>query len=254
MEEGSTCTVTQPLDGLAQWLNDQAPARSSRTTVTMLGGLRFAFYGRISTPGYQDEKSSHQWQRENAGDRGSCWQDALVDDAPLTNSWWPQYCGPVYAFTELHGMDEHIRPESELTDCERYDLSSDELRGLKGILGRQYDRVSVYRLSTDQLDGWNYPIPAVFADWNGRAIDSRKMSIGELWVHYLLWSLREMENGSLALIDEPESHISGRGQRALMDELARYCLKKKPPTDRRNALSGDSLTHPTAKYANVRPV
>jgi hypothetical protein len=30
------------------------------------GGLRFAFYGRISTPGYQDEKSSHQWQRENA--------------------------------------------------------------------------------------------------------------------------------------------------------------------------------------------
>jgi hypothetical protein len=30
------------------------------------GGLRFAFYGRISTPGYQDAKSSHQWQRENA--------------------------------------------------------------------------------------------------------------------------------------------------------------------------------------------
>jgi DNA invertase Pin-like site-specific DNA recombinase len=56
--------VVQPLDGLAQWLHDQAPARSS-WTVTVAGGLRFAFYGRISTPGYQDEKSSRQWQREN---------------------------------------------------------------------------------------------------------------------------------------------------------------------------------------------
>jgi len=164
--------------------------------------------------------------RDPANDRESRWQDAPVDDAPLTDSWWPQYCGPVYAFTELHGMDDHIRSESELTDCERYDLSADELRGLKGILGRQYDRVSVYRLPTDLVNGFDHPIPAVFAERTGRAIDNRKMSVGELWVHYLLWSLREMEDGGLALIDEPESHISGRGQRALMDEVARYCLKK----------------------------
>ncbi|MFG1838418.1 AAA family ATPase [Micromonospora sp. NPDC049175] len=164
--------------------------------------------------------------RDSASERRSRWRDALVDDAPLTDTWWPQYCGPVYAFSEMQGMSDHIRSESGLVDCERYDLSADELRGLKGVLGRQYDRVSVYRLSTDNLDGWDYPIPAVYAEWNGRVIDNRKMSIGELWVHYILWSLREMEDGGLALIDEPESHISARGQRALMDEVARYCLKK----------------------------
>jgi hypothetical protein len=54
-------------DALGGWMSHPARSRRRghpRTVVT--GGLRFAFYGRISTAEYQDPVSSRQWQRENA--------------------------------------------------------------------------------------------------------------------------------------------------------------------------------------------
>ncbi|MFF5074641.1 ATP-dependent endonuclease [Micromonospora olivasterospora] len=162
-----------------------------------------------------------------AKQRLAAWSDALVEGVPLTDDWWPQYCGPVYAFSELHGLRDHAASEGVLAKYERYDLSAEDLRGLKGVLGRQYDRVTVYRVSTDVLDGWDYPIPVAFAERGQRTLNSSKMSAGELWVHYLFWFLRTVNEGSLVLIDEPEAFISPRGQRALVDEIARYCLARK---------------------------
>jgi site-specific DNA recombinase len=63
-------TITQNRPGddlLVGWTDDQrvTPARSSgaRTRIAE-GGLRFAFYGRISTEDFQDPTSSRAWQRE----------------------------------------------------------------------------------------------------------------------------------------------------------------------------------------------
>jgi hypothetical protein len=160
-----------------------------------------------------------------AEQRRSIWQDVVVRTTPLTDKWRPEYCGPLYAFGELYGLDDHFSTERSMADHEHYQLSAEDLRGISNILGKKYERVTVYRVPTDMFDGWDYPIPVVFAERSGVVTDSTRMSAGELWVHYLLWFLRNREKGSLALIDEPESHISARGQRALVDEIARHCLR-----------------------------
>jgi DNA invertase Pin-like site-specific DNA recombinase len=63
--------VKQPdADALAGWAR-RRPSRSARPRIgesTDVGGLRFAFYGRMSTDGFQDEASSCAWQREVAAD------------------------------------------------------------------------------------------------------------------------------------------------------------------------------------------
>ena len=55
-------------DLFTAWL-DRSPARSrvrGRHHRGIAAGLRFAFYGRISTDGYQDPASSRQWQYDQA--------------------------------------------------------------------------------------------------------------------------------------------------------------------------------------------
>jgi hypothetical protein len=66
----TTPTVIDQVDVLAGWLADR-PARvrvRGPATVVAAGGLRFAFYGRMSTVEYQDEASSRRWQYDSAVD------------------------------------------------------------------------------------------------------------------------------------------------------------------------------------------
>ena len=58
-------------DQLARWVGRQQRriARTSRTTFNAgKGGLRFAFYGRVSTEDFQDHASSCAWQRQAASE------------------------------------------------------------------------------------------------------------------------------------------------------------------------------------------
>jgi DNA invertase Pin-like site-specific DNA recombinase len=62
-------TAAEPPDDLfALWLR-QAPGRTrarGRQTRMTPGSIQFAFYGRMSTTGYQDPASSRHWQYDNA--------------------------------------------------------------------------------------------------------------------------------------------------------------------------------------------
>jgi DNA invertase Pin-like site-specific DNA recombinase len=71
-----TASTAVPDDLFAVWLDGSA-GRSrvrGRSSGRVAGGVRFAFYGRISTDGYQDPASSRQWQFDIAelltGDHG----------------------------------------------------------------------------------------------------------------------------------------------------------------------------------------
>jgi site-specific DNA recombinase len=59
---------TSPSDAFNIWLHSASPEPRARGRVRPLahGGLRFAFYGRISTAEYQDAVSSRAWQVESA--------------------------------------------------------------------------------------------------------------------------------------------------------------------------------------------
>jgi len=52
-------------DLFTAWVHESRPPQRHRGRQPP-GRLRFAFYGRISTSGYQDEASSRQWQYDNA--------------------------------------------------------------------------------------------------------------------------------------------------------------------------------------------
>jgi hypothetical protein len=57
-------------DPLVAWI-DRRSAKSARPvpdSAAVAGGLRFAFYGRVSTKEFQDRTSSCYWQREVAND------------------------------------------------------------------------------------------------------------------------------------------------------------------------------------------
>lgn len=55
------------VDLLACWVDEVRPAgRSCRRSPDATGGLRFAFYGRVSTADFQEPESSRRWQRDVA--------------------------------------------------------------------------------------------------------------------------------------------------------------------------------------------
>ena len=54
-------------DVLACWVDEVRPAgRSGRRSPDATGGLRFVFYGRVSTADFQEPESSRRWQRDVA--------------------------------------------------------------------------------------------------------------------------------------------------------------------------------------------
>jgi hypothetical protein len=56
-------------DLLTSWVSWEPPStRSRRRKPDPVGGLRFAFYGRVSTAEFQEPASSRQWQRDVAED------------------------------------------------------------------------------------------------------------------------------------------------------------------------------------------
>ncbi|GLH99925.1 hypothetical protein Pa4123_52010 [Phytohabitans aurantiacus] len=64
-----TAAATAPDDLFTVWVDGSAAGRSrvrGRPSSGAVGEVRFAFYGRISTEGYQDPVSSRRWQFEIA--------------------------------------------------------------------------------------------------------------------------------------------------------------------------------------------
>ncbi|MFG2045479.1 hypothetical protein ACGFI8_46375, partial [Dactylosporangium sp. NPDC048998] len=63
-------SVDSDVDGddlLTRWMSEARPAgRMRRRSLDGVGGLRFAFYGRVSTADFQERESSRRWQRDAA--------------------------------------------------------------------------------------------------------------------------------------------------------------------------------------------
>jgi hypothetical protein len=77
-------------DLLAGWVSQPKTVVRSRRRVELgPGGLRFAFYGRTSTSGYQDRVSSRCWQLESARDliagHGGSWPSSSRSAAPASS-------------------------------------------------------------------------------------------------------------------------------------------------------------------------
>lgn len=109
---------------------------------------------------------------------------------------------------------EHIEGPFPYTTAER--------RVLRDITGRYYDELGWYSFEADS----DLFVPRPEGVVDGRTVPAERMSHGELWVHYLLYTVRTTHPGNTVLIDEPETHLSPIGHTALLDELARITLAR----------------------------
>jgi DNA invertase Pin-like site-specific DNA recombinase len=65
----ATSAKSGDADLLTSWIGQARPGNgSSRRPPDVVGELRFAFYGRVSTADFQDRESSQRWQRDVAED------------------------------------------------------------------------------------------------------------------------------------------------------------------------------------------
>ncbi|WP_157897281.1 hypothetical protein [Mycobacteroides franklinii] len=123
------------------------------------------------------------------------------------------------------GFDGEDLSEAELLRHYR----SQRLSAIRNILGRDYRKFSVFRIPEYLGNETVVHDPYFVGDervGSERAIDSSMMSTGEIWVHWLLgWEMDNLRDlSAVCLIDEPESFLSPRGHRALLDEIVRTAV------------------------------
>ncbi|VVN51135.1 hypothetical protein PS685_00561 [Pseudomonas fluorescens] len=91
------------------------------------------------------------------------------------------------------------------------------------ILGKTVDACSIYEVvDYGDLD----PFPYFILKSAGVEYGSEVMGFGELSLLSIYWKLRTIERDEVLILEEPETHVSPRSQRALMDLIAKVCHEK----------------------------
>lgn len=90
------------------------------------------------------------------------------------------------------------------------------------ILRRSYSAIRVYEVTAFSED--DDPTPYFEVDAHGQTYDLLGMGRGELAATYLLWRLRNLDPGTIVLIEEPESHLASFSQTALMEAVVEFAV------------------------------
>jgi ABC-type cobalamin/Fe3+-siderophores transport system ATPase subunit len=91
------------------------------------------------------------------------------------------------------------------------------------ITGRAYAKVRTY-----EVDDYNgLPVFPYFVVTVGQTTyGSEGMGLGELCANYILWALSRCKDGTLILLEEPESHLPPRAQERLIAHVADQSVRK----------------------------
>lgn len=93
-----------------------------------------------------------------------------------------------------------------------------DLKAVNAIVGKAYTSLLVAEI--DDFDD-DEIVPYFMAECDGTRYGSEGMGRGELAANLLLWRLQQCGKGDVLIVDEPESHLSLRAQRALVHEIAK---------------------------------
>jgi hypothetical protein len=115
-------------------------------------------------------------------------------------------------------------PEDLLEGIDASSLDSELVEMLSLILRRTYDKVSVYEITSFSEN--DDPVPFFAASSMGKEYGLRNMGRGELAAVYLIWSLSQIEPGSVVLIEEPECHLADYSQRHLLEVLSYFAVER----------------------------
>jgi len=120
-------------------------------------------------------------------------------------------------FTEMKNLDEFLEALSPR------EAKPEELELLSYIVGRDYESCQTYEID-EYEEMQTFPYFRVTS--GGIAYGSEAMGLGEMSLHLLHWHLARIPQGSILLIEEPETYISPRSQAAFSNVLARYSTEK----------------------------
>lgn len=107
---------------------------------------------------------------------------------------------------------------------EPYTLNPKQLSEISWLVGREYQALSIYEIP-DYQD--HERTPYFIAKSNEIEYPAEEMGLGELSLLLAYWIFHSIENDSILLLEEPETFIAPRSQRALIDSLAKVCLEKR---------------------------
>lgn len=156
----------------------------------------------------------------------------LVWETAANNFAEVEFISPIYLFTELLLLfqDFDSYKADALTAKGKY-VKPGKVKLINHILSRSYKDIWIYSEYMDigkNPEGPGTYVPYIRANTERGEIDISMMSQGELWVNYVLnWFLDDdIEEDSLALLDEPEAFLAARAQRPFIDQVARQALAK----------------------------
>ena len=114
--------------------------------------------------------------------------------------------------------------EELLEQFEPYSLDEEEIETINYIIGKEYDSCSITEM--EDIDGDGTVIPYFNVQSGMSEYDSASMGVGEHFLLYLFWRIKRIEEGTLLIIEEPETFISILSQEHLINVLGERMLKK----------------------------
>lgn len=111
--------------------------------------------------------------------------------------------------------------EEYLEQFEELNLEEKERDDLTYLVGKNYDSINIISVEDENC----YPFFKVSS--NGVEYDSRTMGIGEHFIFFIYWKLKELSNIKIILIEEPETFISITSQENLISFLSNISSEKK---------------------------
>lgn len=105
------------------------------------------------------------------------------------------------------------------------ELNEEELKKLRYLTGKPYTACRLYEI--DEFDGEDrLPFPYCIIVSDGDEYGLEEMGAGEGALFLMWWTINRMKKPGILLLEEPETHITSRSQRALMDLLAEQCSQR----------------------------
>lgn len=119
-------------------------------------------------------------------------------------------------------LDEYIE------QYEEYSFSEDDIIELSYIIGKEYTECNVREIEDSDLEIELNSFPIFRVVLHDLEYDSSKMGVGEHYIFYLFWLLKNKVNANnVILIEEPETFISILSQRNLINYIASIIGTKK---------------------------
>ena len=121
-------------------------------------------------------------------------------------------------FWKQENLDELIE-QNESIELEKIDREE-----INYLIGREYSKISLVEIE-DIYE--NNTIPFFSVQSEGSCYDSRKMGMGEYCLMYIYWYIKRAKENSIILIEEPESFVSIKSQKNLMNFVVKNIITKK---------------------------